>query len=321
MQCRFCETTNPDDNAFCEGCGTRMGGPVSLADSCACGAPLSEMDSDGFCSGCGRRLKRPDSDHIEIELLHDFAGVSDRGLRHDRNDDRFAIARAGNNCALVVCDGVSMSPDADEAAASAVKATLDAISEGLAEPEIVAVELLRSAIQRAGEAVTELGKRRPESPSTTLVAALLVGNQLSIGWIGDSRGYWLNGNEARQLTCDHSWQNSAAAQQAGAEAQKAANAHALTRWVGADALDLQPEMMQQEVKSGGLLLLCSDGLWNYTTDTKDMAALVSGANNPGASALEISRELVEFARNKGGHDNITAVVLRYPVSEDHSHGG
>jgi PPM family protein phosphatase len=321
MQCAACQTTNPDDNLFCEGCGARVGEASPPPDSCACGSPLSEMDADGFCTGCGRRLKRPDSDHIEITLHHDFAGVSDRGLRHSRNEDRLALTTAGNVFATVVCDGVSMSPDADEAASTAVQAALDSLNNGLAQPELSQVELLRHAIHHAADSVTQLGKRRAEAPSTTLVAAIAKDGMLTVGWIGDSRAYWLNGADAKQITRDHSWQNSPAASQAGAEAQKAVNAHALTRWVGADARDLEPEIVQQELNSAGLLLVCSDGLWNYMADTNEMATLVSSLNNDGASALSISRGLVEFARSKGGHDNITAVILRHPVSEDHSHGG
>ncbi len=58
--------------------------------------------------------------------------------------------------------------------------------------------------------------------------------------------------------------------------RKSANAHALTRWVGADAEadDLEPEIVEQDLKGGGLLLLCSDGLWNYAQDSQEMAALV-----------------------------------------------
>ena len=165
MQCRHCETTNPDDNVFCEGCGTRIGGSVPPPDACSCGAPLSEMDAEGFCGGCGRRLRRPDSDHIEIELLHDFAGVSDRGLRHSRNEDRFALTSSGNAYALVVCDGVSMSQDADEAAVSAVEAASQAFTEELANPELDEINLLKNAIRRATGAVTELGngvRKRPQ---------------------------------------------------------------------------------------------------------------------------------------------------------------
>ena len=324
MQCSRCETTNPEDNLFCEGCGTRMGDSApaaATADLCVCGVPLSEMDADGFCSGCGRRLKRPPEDHIEIELLPGFAGVSDRGLRHSRNEDRFALVRSGNSYALIVCDGVSMSPDADQASSAAVQSAAEVFTKGLAEADFVAVDLLRESVRQAAQAVNRLAKQTSESPSTTLVAAIFNDNRLTVGWLGDSRAYWLVGPDATQITHDHSWLNSPAAREAGVDAAKSANAHALMRWVGADAPDLEPEIAQHNLTAEGMLLLCSDGLWNYAPGAQDIAALVTRLNTPAASALTLSRDLVEFARSQGGHDNITAAILRYPVSEGHPNGG
>lgn len=321
MQCSHCHTANPDDNLFCEDCGARLADETSaVPQSCSCGALYSEMDEDGFCSACGRRLKRPDADHIELALLHDLAGVSDRGLKHNRNEDRFTLAMSGDAYALVVCDGVSMSPDADQAASSAAECMLAALNDGLAKQEVEEVNLLRHSIRSAADCVSNLRKQVSESPSTTLVASIVKQNKVTVAWIGDSRAYWFSNGEARQLTQDHSWQNSPAALRAVAE-EKTANAHALTRWVGADAPDLEPEIVQTELHSEGLLLLCSDGLWNYAASAENMAALLSAATKPGASALSMSRELVEYAISRGGHDNITALVLRHPVSEDRSYGG
>ena len=321
VQCKLCGTTNPADDVFCENCGARIAELPPAPDSCSCGAPLAEMDADGFCGACGRRLKRPDSDHIELALSNDFAGVSDRGLRHSRNEDRFALTMAGNAYGLVVCDGVSMSPEADQASSAAAQSMLDALNDGLPKHDLGEVEILRSAIRQAAGSVSDLGKLSSQAPSTTLVAAIVKDNELTVGWIGDSRAYWIANGEANQLTRDHSWQNSPAAHEAGAEAMKAANAHALTRWVGADAPDLEPEIVHRHLHAPGLLLLCSDGLWNYAADPAQIAALISTANKDEGSALSISRELIDYAIGRGGHDNITALVLRHPVSEDPSHGG
>jgi serine/threonine protein phosphatase PrpC len=279
------------------------------------------MDADGFCSGCGRRLKRPPEDHIEIELFQGFAGVSDRGLRHSRNEDRVALIRSGHSYALIVCDGVSMSPDADKASSAAVQAAAEVFTKGLAEADFVVVDLLREAVRQAAQAVTQLAKQNSESPSTTLVAAVVRDSQLTVAWLGDSRAYWLVGPDATQITHDHSWLNSLAARAAGVDAANSPNAHALMRWVGADAPDLEPEIVQHKLIAEGIILLCSDGLWNYAPGAQDMASLVTRLNTPDASALTLSRELVEFARSKGGHDNITAAVLRYPVLEGRPHGG
>jgi serine/threonine protein phosphatase PrpC len=294
MLCPDCGATNPDDDLFCEVCGVPLQTKVmqTKAESCSCGVPLEEMDTDGFCTGCGRRLKKPDSDRLELAVSDDFAGVSDRGLRHHRNEDRFGLICVGDAFGIVVCDGVSMSPDADQASAAGVASMMASFQEGL--PKTDEAELMRSSILRATESVAALAQGRPEAPSTTLVAAIVKGGRVTVGWLGDSRAYWLGQGTATQLTKDHSWEDS----------------HALTRWVGADAGDAEPEIAQHQLALPGLLLICSDGLWNYAAGNEEMAALVASSS---ANALAISRGLVKFALDQGGHDNITAAVLRYPI--------
>lgn len=289
MLCPDCGVANPDDNLFCEVCGIAIG---SKPECCSCGVPLDQMDADGFCGGCGRKVKKPDSDRIELAVSDDFAAVSDRGLRHHRNEDRFGLIRVGDLHGIVVCDGVSMSPDADQAAAAAVASMTASFQE--AQPEIDAVELIRASILLAAKSVAALAQGQPEAPSTTLVAAIVKDNRATVGWLGDSRAYWLADGAALQITRDHSWEDS----------------HALTRWVGADAANPEPEIAQHHLTSPGLLLICSDGLWNYAAGSEQMEALVASAS--AANALALSRELVKFALEQGGHDNITAAVLRYP---------
>src|SRR5260370_27498028 len=122
MECPFCTASLPDDDVFCESCGKPLhSSPVQPAPAkgCSCGAPPEEIDEDGYCERCGHLARRPASDHVEIVLSPDFAGVSDRGLRHQRNEDRFAMRQVGTSYVLVVCDGVSSSTQS-ELASSAV---------------------------------------------------------------------------------------------------------------------------------------------------------------------------------------------------------
>ena len=123
MECPFCTTTLPDDDVFCEACGKPLGQRVEQASPAVCcpncGAPPDEIADDGYCDRCGHLARRPASDHVEIALSPDFAGVSDRGRKHQRNEDRFAIGQAGDGYIMVVCDGVSSSTQS-ELASSAV---------------------------------------------------------------------------------------------------------------------------------------------------------------------------------------------------------
>ncbi len=127
MQCPKCVAVIPDDDLFCESCGSRIpveAEPISEVDECPCFRGLEELDEDGYCLRCGRRVLRPAEDHLEAELSTGFAAVSDRGLHHHSNEDRFAIGVHNDYYLMVVCDGVSSSPEADKAAAQASQAAL-----------------------------------------------------------------------------------------------------------------------------------------------------------------------------------------------------
>jgi serine/threonine protein phosphatase PrpC len=149
-----------------------------------------------------------------------------------------------------------------------------------------------------------------DPPSTTLVAALVQDQMVTIGWLGDSRAYWISPNGSRQLTQDDSWLNDivSSGQMTAAEARTSDKAHAITRWLGEDAIaDAEPSIVNFQIPGSGHLLLCTDGLWNYAPDPGQIADLVHQGSD--TNAISISRRLVEFARNSGGHDNITVALL------------
>ena len=89
-----------------------------------------------------------------------------------------------------------------------------------------------------------------------------------------------------------------------------ARAHTITRWLGADG-EPEPGVVTLRPAGSGVLLLCSDGLWNYLPDPADLAALtlpLVGRDGPFAAASA----LTAVALDSGGHDNITAVVIPVP---------
>src|SRR5205085_776576 len=110
---------------------------------------------------------------------------------------------------------------------------------------------------------------------------------LVVGWVGDSRAYWLPDTaEARQLSTDDSWAAEAIALGvAREEAESGPNAHAITRWLGADAPDPTPHILDATLDSAGWVLVCSDGLWNYCSEAAELAGLVK------RTAAELTKEL------------------------------
>jgi serine/threonine protein phosphatase PrpC len=256
--------------------------------------------------------------------------VTDRGLRHFRNEDAMALAAmpaAGGVIAIaVVCDGVSGSSRPDEASAAASEAAMRVLVPAAQEGQDAATASLQ-AVQAAQEAVAGLagaaGSTAPQdAPAATFVSAVMSAQSVTVCWLGDSRAYWLGAGEsaaARQLTTD----DSVAAQlvTAGVLAEAAAldspQAHVVTGWLGADVSDIAPHVATFEPPGPGVVLVCSDGLWNYQPDAAGLAARALPAAL--SSPLDAARSLVQFALKAGGHDNVTVVIVPFPpTGPDHT---
>ena len=254
--------------------------------NCArCGSAVAP--SDNFCEQCG--LGQPTGrDHVEIDLGV-AAAVSDRGLVHHRNEDAVALLAEDNLVLAVVSDGVSTSDLADEASLAAVDAAIEVL---------VAGGPTEKAVAAADAAVAELPIRYDDNaPSCTYVSAVITPNEVTIGWVGDSRAYWIGATQALLLTADD------------------AHGHALTAWLGADAGEVVPRTTTYFPAEPGAVVLCSDGLWNYLGSTGELAdRLRPFAAAPKAAAAE----LVRFAIGMGGHDNITVVVVPLPSTSTRS---
>jgi serine/threonine protein phosphatase PrpC len=280
-----------------------------------CREPVAAADR--VCEVCGAQLPEPRDrvpDHVEIDLVG-LAGISDRGHVHVRNEDAMALGRLpedgrAHTLAAVVCDGVSSVRRPELASAAATTVGLEALLAGTAS----GVPRMLAAIAAAADAVAQLAPDTPDAPSCTLVAALIDEQDerpvVTLGWVGDSRAYWLAGDGAAELlTTDHSW----AAEMVGAGILDAATAmrdpraHAITRWLGADQAPV-PGITTLVPDGPGVVLLCSDGLWNYEPDARSLAALalpVLAREGPRAAA----EALTVFALDAGGRDNITVVCI------------
>ncbi len=257
-------------------------------------------------------------DHHETDLGL-AAVVSDRGRRHHRNEDAYALAARGDRVAAVVCDGVSSTPNPDEAATAAAAAAMSVLEAHLDDtswPEsddlgalfTAALDAARNAV--AAVPATEVASQ-PGSPSTTLVAALAAPGRAGVANIGDSRAYWLaaDGSEDHRLTVDDSYAEDAiAAGMPAAEAYTAPGAHIITRWLGTEGDDQPPTISSLDIESPGLLVVCSDGLWNYFESPAALGKLARDAPAH-AGPIGVARHLVDAAINAGGDDNVTVAVI------------
>jgi serine/threonine protein phosphatase PrpC len=243
-----------------------------------------------------------------------LAGVSDPGKRHSRNEDFVALAAAGLGEALVVCDGVSSSHTPDAAASAGAEAACAVIERALSARLPVATHTLAAALASAEEAVRRLpgpSSSDGEPPEATIVAAARQGRRLTVGWLGDSRAYLVSRAGARALTDDHSWINEVvgAGRMTRAEARRAPLAHAVTRTLGGRTHGDEPALRTIDLPDGAaLLVLCTDGLWNYLPEPWQLAELIQ-RQPAGADAIDVARALVTHALDHDAHDNVTAAVL------------
>jgi serine/threonine protein phosphatase PrpC len=331
--CPSCgRVVRPEDN-FCEACRTELAPAVVSGEApenasvCAvCQSP--QISADGYCESCGHKV--PSSrDHAEIDLGL-LAGVTDRGLRHRRNEDAMALATAevdsGPAAVAVVCDGVSSTRLPDEASLTAAQAAVRVLLAGVRTGDDL-ISTSREAISAAQEAVAGLGQLPGSSPwkdppSATFVSAVMTSDAVTLCWLGDSRAYWLGSGldpVAQRLTLDDSVAGEmvAAGLLSEAEALELPQAHVVTGWVGADSGGTTPHVARFEPPGPGVLLLCSDGLWNYQPEAAKLAelALPQALDDP----LGAATELVKFALDSGGVDNVTVVLAPFPPRPPRPH--
>jgi serine/threonine protein phosphatase PrpC len=321
--CPTCGETIPPNTRFCEACGAelpavsaRVTAPPIVAGACvSCGAPASSIAADGYCGQCGMKQPAP-GDHREIDLAA-VAAVTDRGLHHTRNEDAVAIAQVdlpdGVARIIVVCDGVSSTADSDLAAQAAADAACAVLSTVEASDTATLAKLTSRAIAGAQIAASAIPPKDGVTPSSTIVTALAVISDVAdatvvVGWLGDSRAYWLRGADLHQVSDDDSWaSDQIAAGMLEDDAYADARAHVITRWLGADATELEPRIETVRVPRPATLVLCSDGLWNYAPTTPALAKTIADQGEQ-SSNIALARALTNFARDAGGHDNITVAI-------------
>ena len=293
----------------------------NLATECpSCAGPV--LFEDRFCETCGTQLIDDDTvddrDHREVDV-EIAAGVTDRGHVHRRNEDALSLQRAGNSVIAVVCDGVSSSVAADSASRVAADVAGRVLASSLTSGFRTRAESMHTAIAAAHDAVMRVPWRPARSlaaPACTFVGAVWDGAEITVCGIGDSRAYWIGASNLL-LTVDDSWAQEQvdAGTMSEADAGADSRAHAITRWLGADAPD-EPFPVTSFVPDGpGRLVVCSDGLWNYAPSASEIAELVARVPAD-AAPLELSRALVEAALAAGGHDNVTVAIVDVSPASD-----
>jgi serine/threonine protein phosphatase PrpC len=253
------------------------------------------------------------------------------------NEDRYSVTTYTvepdeiPSILAVVSDGIGGHQAGEVAAQLTVDTTLKVLSASSAhEP----VEQLRSAIIEAGRAVTRAAREKPElaGMGSTVAVIWIIGDKLYTATVGDSRIYLLREGTLHQLSIDHTWIQEALDHDiiSPDEVKDHPNVHVLRRHIGgvqdpavdtrlrlsADETDEKSESNQGlTLKPGDQLLACTDGLTDLVKNSDIRQTLVT------KGPKEAAAQLVKLARERGGYDNITVVLMAVPTARRRSRLG
>lgn len=240
-----------------------------------------------------------------------LAAKSDIGLKRENNQDSYSFGEIlPGVCYAIVCDGMGGAAEGAVASRECARIVREHITsayyEGMRDMSVKA--LLNSSIELANRHIynMSLQDEKYEGMGTTVVVAIVTGDYVYISHAGDSRAYLLNPNmhTITQLTRDHSVvqrlveDGTITQEQAADHPEK----HLITRAVGVDET-IRADFCQEDVTEGDIILLCTDGLTNYSS----VDELVLSAE--GVSLEDYISKIVEKANENGGGDNITAVAV------------
>lgn len=232
--------------------------------------------------------------------IADHASSTHTGKIRRTNEDAFL----DDPPLFVVADGMGGARAGEVASRLAV----DTFRELRPAPDEDGETRLRRTIIESNRRVLERSQNDPSAAGmgSTVTAALLEGDRVVLGHVGDSRAYLLRDSVLQQLSHDHSLV--AELERAGrlthAEAAVHPQRSVITRALGATP-ELEVDTQVVEVRDGDVLLLCSDGLSGLVGDDA-----IAGLLGDGSSLQAAVKRLVRAANDAGGDDNVTAVAFR-----------
>jgi serine/threonine protein phosphatase PrpC len=260
--------------------------------------------------------------HLHIGVL------SHPGEKRTNNEDSYSVFAnrlekdSMPTLLAIVADGIGGHQAGEIASQLTIDTIVDKLSRADADQPL---HHLRSAIKTAGTTVAQAALRSQEfyGMGSTVAVAWVIGKQLYTAHVGDSRIYLLRNNSLSQITIDHTWVQEAIKHEiiSPEEARNHPRAHVLQLAIGSpdppepdfrlrlsdQENDLQSENNQgMTLIQGDKILLCTDGLTDLVEDHEIQMALAEQIPQDAAQSL------VSLARARGGHDNITVIILAVP---------
>ncbi|MDF2556278.1 MAG: protein phosphatase [Bacillales bacterium] len=244
-----------------------------------------------------------------------YFSKSDIGLVRTKNEDSLVVLQNHDMTLAVIADGMGGhlgGQKASNLAIEVIQSAWENVEQSFLPAE--AENWIHETIAVANETVFNYSRENSEyeGMGTTVVLALITGGNATIGNIGDSRCYLFENNELSQITEDHSFINYLikSGEITVEDAVHHPRKNVLTRALGTnEKVEIDTKTIQLENSS--TLLLCSDGLYGKV----NLDFLVEQLKNE--TTLEEKTNLyIEEAKNNGGEDNISVIILQNQESEE-----
>jgi len=314
------EPSTPGDEGKQQGCGTRGQPLAERASPVARHYPMSSS-SGAHAAGRGREANsasRPFEKAPTSAITIESGWALDAGRRRSDNQDNLSTyvlsERAPHRALFIVADGVGGQAKGQEASLLAVETVngtlLPILRTGRTHSEEEYRELLTGSVQQANLALCQrnYGKPNADQMNTTITVALLVGTDIYIANVGDSRTYvYRRESGLERVTRDHSYVEYLVEthQIQREDVYSHPQRNQIVRSLGDKAL-LQVDLFSRQVTPGSSLLLCSDGVWEMVRDPEIEQVLQESG-----TAQEKAGVLLKKALENGGEDNISLIVVRF----------
>jgi len=263
--------------------------------------------------------------HLNVEA-HTHPGMTGKN-----NEDRYAVASFHVSekdrtpvLFAVLADGIGGHRGGEVAAELAVNHILQSVAKGDGK---FSKHILEQAVNEASSSIASHSATNEDlkGMGATCVIAWIIDNKLHTAYVGDSRIYLMRGGRIQQLTIDHSWVQEAMDKGilTPEMARDHPNVHVIRRYLGSP-VPPEPDFRLNlfdgegahhaennqgtELQPNDVLLLCSDGLTDLVWNDEILEVVRTKS-----SLKEASRELVNLANERGGHDNITVVLISVPA--------
>lgn len=249
-----------------------------------------------------------------------FVAQTDVGLKRKENEDSYLVDEA--NRIFIVADGMGGHAAGDLASRVAVESICDYFRRSLMatgpqvkpygnNPDLSETgNKICNAVKIANEKIRQIATRNEQvaGMGTTVVCAILNGRTVTVGNVGDSRGYLFRRSGYRQLTEDHSWVNEQL--QKNLITPEDARIHpwrnVITRALGSRD-NMEVDIFEERVRGGDQILLCTDGLSGMLDDIT-MFEIITDQES---TQEQKSARLIEEAKKAGGLDNITLLLIEF----------